>query len=303
MRRRARALSPGIRPVTRLGSALALVLALAAAAPAFAQTPLDPLDDHSAKRLDRMEQVLREMRAIVFQGRETGKPIVVEPADTDSQLAALTSKINDLEQALTRINGQLEVTSHALDQAQQEADSMREETGALKDHVAELEQKLNQIEGPAPPAAAAAPGSGGAAAAPAVAPGPAGPDDPAAAFVAARQAYGAKDYATAEAGFRDYITRYAGGPREPEAQYYLGKILLSRQDYGDAAAAEVAAIRQWPQTTWAPDAVLDLSRALIAMKQPTDACQTLGELQRRYPKVSAEVRAGAADARAQAQCS
>ena len=50
-------------------------LVLIASAPAFAQTPLgDPLDDHSAKRLDRMEKVVRELRAIVFQGRETGQP-------------------------------------------------------------------------------------------------------------------------------------------------------------------------------------------------------------------------------------
>src|SRR5208283_6197750 len=78
---------------------LALALAGAPCAVAVAQTPLDPLDDHSAKRLDRMEQALREIRAIVFQGRETGKPVVVEPADTDGQLTALSQKIDDLQQA------------------------------------------------------------------------------------------------------------------------------------------------------------------------------------------------------------
>src|SRR5271154_7567392 len=98
------------RKSTRKAPALAGVfLALAlTAAPAYAQVPLDPLDDHSAKRLDRMEQALREIRAIVFQGRETGKPVVVEPADTDTQLAALSQKIDDLQQAVTRLTGQLE---------------------------------------------------------------------------------------------------------------------------------------------------------------------------------------------------
>ena len=96
---------------------LALVLALAVAAPALAQTPLDPLDDHSAKRLDRMEQALKEIRAIVFQGRETGKPVTVEPADTDSQIAGLSQKIDDLQQAITRLTGQLESAGHDLDQA------------------------------------------------------------------------------------------------------------------------------------------------------------------------------------------
>jgi hypothetical protein len=72
---------------------LVFLAVLGLAAPAFAQTPLDPLDDHSAKRLDRMEQVIKELRAIVFQGRETGKPVIVEPADTDAQMSALSQTI------------------------------------------------------------------------------------------------------------------------------------------------------------------------------------------------------------------
>ena len=45
-----------------LGAAAAIGLA---AAPAFAQTPMDdPLDARDAKRLDRMEKVVRELRDI-----------------------------------------------------------------------------------------------------------------------------------------------------------------------------------------------------------------------------------------------
>jgi len=120
---------------------VSLAIVLAAAAPAFAQVPLDPLDDHSAKRLDRMEQALREIRAIVFQGRETGKPVVVEPAETDSQLAAIGQKLDDLQQAVTRLTGQLESASHDVDEARHEANALREENGALTARIAALEQK------------------------------------------------------------------------------------------------------------------------------------------------------------------
>src|SRR5579871_1734882 len=114
-----------LRPIT-------LALAVAMAAPALAQTPLDnSLDDRSAKRLDRMEQAIREMRAIVFQGRETGKPVVVEPADTDSQLASINQKLDALQQAVTQLTGELESANHEVDQAHHEADSLREENGAL----------------------------------------------------------------------------------------------------------------------------------------------------------------------------
>ena len=136
---------------------LVLVVALAVAAPAFAQVPLDPLDDHSAKRLDRMEQALREIRAIVFQGRETGKPVVVEPAETDSQLAAIGQKLDDLQQAVTRLTGQLESAGHDVDQARHEADALREENGALTARVAALEQKVAAAQAAAAAAAAARP--------------------------------------------------------------------------------------------------------------------------------------------------
>ncbi len=76
---------------------------------AAAQTAMpDPLDDRSVKRLDKMEKVVRELRAIVFQGRDTGKPVVVQAAETDAQIAAMSERMRDLEQTLTKLNGQNE---------------------------------------------------------------------------------------------------------------------------------------------------------------------------------------------------
>ncbi|HUZ11639.1 MAG TPA: tetratricopeptide repeat protein [Caulobacteraceae bacterium] len=286
---------------------LVLALALLAAAPVLAQTPLGGLDEHSARRLDRMEKALKEIRAIVFQGRETGQPVVVEPADTDAQLGAINDKLNDLQKALTRINDQLDVTGHALDQAQHEADSLREENGALKDRLTRLEQKVDALGAAAAPAANAAPDgipqSSGDAAAPDEAPNAAAAaPDPASTFDAARRAFDARDFAGAANGFRDYVERFGDTPRAPLARYFLGRALMERQDYAGAAAAEVAAIRLWPQTSWAPDAVLELSRSLIALGKPGDACQTLAELQRRYPRAAPAVRAHAAAARREARC-
>jgi TolA-binding protein len=269
---------------------LAVALALGVAAPAFAQTPLDPLDDHSAKRLDRMEQALREIRAIVFQGRETGKPVVVEPADTDAQMQSLTQKIDDLQQAVTRLTGQLESAGHDVDQARHEADALREENGQLTARVAALEQKAQAAAAPppAPPPQAEAP--------------PPVPTDPAAAMGAAREAYNAGDYAAAETGFRDVATRSGATPRGLEAKYYLGKIMLKRSAYADAAAMDLGVVRQWPATVWAPDAALDLARAMVGMKENREACGVLTEIDTHYPKAGPPVKAGVADVRGQAGC-
>jgi TolA-binding protein len=267
-----------------------LTLVLAIAAPALAQVPLDPLDDHSAKRLDRMEQALKEIRAIVFQGRETGKPVVVEPADTDGQLTAISQKIDDLQQAVTRLTGQLESAAHDVDEAHHEADALREENGALTARVAALEQKAAQADAP-PPVAVAAPS-----AAPPV------PTDPAATMAAAREAYNAGDLAGAETGFRDVADHYGATPRGLEAKYFLGKIMLKREAFADAAAMDLGVVRHWPATAWAPDAALDLARAMVGMKETHEACGVLSEIDSHYPKANAAVRTGEVDVKGQAGC-
>jgi TolA-binding protein len=260
---------------------------------ALGQTSLDqpPLDERSAARLDRLEKVVREIRAIVFQGRETGAAVVVQPAETQSQIAGLTDHLNDLDQTLARLNGQIEVIKHDLDQARQAEGDLRAQNAALKEQMSAMDQRLQALTTPPPPPPPAA-----------EAPAPPPPDDPAAAFAAAKAMLDAGDRVSAEAGFRDYVDRFGEGPRGPEARFYLGRILLAKHAWPDAATADIGAIRGWPQTRWAPEAILDLSRALIGMGKPADACQTLGELAKRYPKASPPVRAAATDLRAQAKC-
>jgi tol-pal system protein YbgF len=110
------------------------------------------------------------------------------------------------------------------------------------------------------------------------------------------------DYDAAQAAFSDYVTTYPESPRTPEARYWWGKTLMVRGDNVKAAAAFIGAIRGWPQTAWAPDAVVELSRALVALKKTPDACQTLAELGRKYPKAPAALKARAANIREQAKC-
>ena len=270
-----------------------VAMGVAMAGHAMAQTSLDePLDEHAAKRLDRMEKAMKELRAIVFQGRETGQPIVVQPADTQTQVANLSDKVGDLQQSLAKLNGELEVVRHDLDQSRQDAAEARVANAALRERLAGLEKAVQALTPPPPPARD-----------PLTAPSAqVAPQDPAAAFAAARAAILAGDMATAETGFRDYVDKHGDGPGGPEARYNLARTLISRHAWADAATADIGAIRGWPHTRWAPDAVLDLSRALIGLQKPTDACQTLDELTRRYPKLTPGVARSAVDLRAQARC-
>lgn len=259
-----------------------------AAGRATAQVSLDePLDEHAAKRLDRMEKAVKELRAIVFQGRETGAPVVVQPADTQSQIAALSDKVGDVDQTLARLNGELEVIKHDLDEARRAAADLRADNVALGERVAAQETALKDMTAPPPPLPASAASAS---------------MDPTTAFAAAKASFDSGDMASAEGGFRDYLDHWGDGPGGPEARYYLAKTLIARKAWTDAATAEIGAIRGWPRTRWAPEAVLDLSRSLVAMGKPADACQTLAQLAKRYPSAPPAVVRGAAAARARAKC-
>ena len=272
---------------------LALPLALSLiASTAVAQVPMDPLDARDARRLDRMEQVMRELRSIVFQGRDSGKPVVVQPAETDYQLQEVSRRLADMEQSMTRMTGDLENANRQAELAKREADALRAENKSLSDRIANLESGALAATG-------SAPADGGLAGGPAPNTGLSAGE----AFSQSRQAMLAGDYAVAEAGFRDYVSAHGDSAKAPEARYWLGKTLTARGAHADAAGSYIAAIRGWPQTSWAPDAVLELSRSLIALKKPADACQTLAELAKRYPKASTTVQTRAAQARAQAKCS
>jgi tol-pal system protein YbgF len=281
----------GLRRLLLPTTAVLLVLT---ASPAMSQTPMsDPLDSRDARRMDQMEKVVRELRAIVFQGRDTGKPVVVQPAETDFQMQDLTRRVGDLEQTLTRLNGQLESTAHDLDQAHRDTAALQAQNKALSDRLAALEQKINPEPQQPPPDAGATAGGP---------PPPAAPTS-AEAFAHARQLMLNGDYQGAEDAWRDFTARYGDSPKTPEARYWLGKTLSVRNAYNDAAAAYIGAIRGYPQTSWAPDAMVELSRSLVALKRPSDACQALGELAKRYPKTTAYTKGRAAAVSAQAKCS
>jgi len=269
---------------------------LVIAAPALAQTPMDdPLDARDAKRLDRMEKVVRELRDIVFKAQKTGGPVVVQPADTDSRLADLSQRLSDLEQTLTKLNGTLETTTHELDVSRRENGQLKADVKALSDRLAADEQKAAELAQAAttPPAAAT----------------DVGPPAPADVKAAANEAFGkarqlmlSGDYDSARGAFADFVQTYPDNPKTPEARYWWGKTLLVRGDNVKAAAAFIGAIRGWPQTSWGPDAVVELSRALVALKKGPDACQALAELPRKYPKAPAGIKIRAAAVREQARC-
>jgi tol-pal system protein YbgF len=257
-------------------------------------------DEPSARRLDRFEKELREVRQIVLQAHATGQPVEIKEAGPDPQVVALQGRIDEGDAAVRRLTGEIETLTHDLEVARKALDDQRAQTASLADRLDKLEKQAALLAppgaaapgGPLPPQANAGPSP------------PAGPPqmDAKAAYAHARQLLEDGDYAGATVELQAYIDRYGDTPSGPTARFWLGEAKFIQKDYPGAATAYLGAIRGWPKTSWAPEAVVKLSQSLLELGKPQDACGALGEFDRRYPRATAALKARAAATRARAQC-
>lgn len=95
-----------------------------------------------------------------------------------------------------------------------------------------------------------------------------------------------KDYALAEESFRDFLRRYPADRMAADAQYWLAESLYQRQSYRDAADAFLVVSKKYESSNRAPDALLRLGQSLAAINEKELACATFGEVVRKYPRVS-----------------
>ena len=280
------------------------VFALGMASASWAEKkPEDPTE----KRFQSVEKQLRQLREIVLQARDTGQPVQVRVSnEPDPELATLQQRVDDLEQAARTRNDQIDGIAHDLDVAKKSATTLETELKAVEDRIARLDAAMKAAQA----AQAAAPppdtnASLGLGPAPAQPP-PQSAAAPAAgaeqAFKRARQLLLEGQYSPASDAFQSFVETHGDSPRGPEARYWLGETLYIRGLYPDAAAAYIGAIRGWPQTTWAPDAVVKLARALVALNKPADACRALDEFARRYPDAPTPAKTRAQSVRAAAKC-
>lgn len=289
-------------------AALGAVALMLAVAPAHAQSDND-------RRLDRLDKEIHELRAIVFQGRDTGQPVVVRPAGPDPEITAMGARLDAIDNSIRQVTGQLEVLTHDADEARQTAAAVRDQNGELRGQLKDLTDRVAKLEAaaaalsppPPPPPPAGASGTLGAApqAAEATAPAaaPAAPATPGEAYKQARALYAAHDYAGAGQAFNAFIGQYPTSPQVPTAYYWLGESDTARESYSEAVPAYANSLKGWPRTPWAADATVNLSRALAETGHTDQACAALGEFDRRYrASAGALAKSRATEVRVRAKC-
>jgi tol-pal system protein YbgF len=110
------------------------------------------------------------------------------------------------------------------------------------------------------------------------------------------------DYGTAEAGFRDHISRFPSDPKAADAHFWLGEALLGQKKYRDAAEMFLSANKQYPSSKKAPDMLLKLGVSLVGLDQKDVACATFSEIGKRYPSISGALKERVKQEQALAAC-
>lgn len=238
----------------------------------------------------------------------------------DAQISELTRKVNDLEDSLQRMTGEVEELSHRLDLANQHMSQIQKDFdykictlaaqqlgagteggdaglpcgGQAQASAAPPQQSApaNADNGPihlAPP-----PGVLGTLPANAVPKnqtanaGPP-PGETRKKFDAAMNLLARAQYNEAAAAFRSFADAYPDDDLAPQAVYWVGDIAYVQKDYQNAAQAFVEGLKKYPKSPRAPDSMLKLGQSLIAMDQKKEGCSALGALASKYPSAKTEI--------------
>lgn len=200
---------------------------------------------------------------------QRGDPVYVE------------DRLNQLQQAISLLTGQIEQLQYRTQQLQQQMEKMQ----------ADYEFRLEQVEkGGARP--------GGAPARPATPPpstavAPPGAAPPAAAAGAADQVYNDAfkklqdgDYAGAEKGFRAFVQRNPHHALAGNAQYWLGETYYARRDYQNAMTAFAEGYKAYKSSPKGPDNLLKLGVTLATLGRKPDACAIFARFAQDYPRAT-----------------
>ncbi len=238
-------------------------------------------DDVARQRLDDQQQEIQQLKA------------KLEDIDTrlkriESAQIEMASKFQDQGSDSAAMRGKMEELQHSIDDTQKRQ----------KDFYIDLDTRLRKLE-PQPsaapmnspaPANSTAPASAVAAppAAPAEAPPPSAEQGD---YDASFGKFKIGDYNGAISGFSDYLKKYPKGSFSASAQYWIGNAYFAMREFEKAIAAQRRVISKFPDSTKAPDALINIASSEQELGRMKAAKITLKSVIEKYPSSEAATKA------------
>ncbi len=273
----------------RLVSVLFGVFCLLSALPVKAQTDSRAMLD----RVERMERDMSILQRQLYRGGgpspttgATGGPSGAVPVLEGNAASMLNGRIDQLEEQIRLLTGQLEESRHAQTILNGRFDKL---TKDVEIRFNELEQKARpaqMMEAPTsgaggnenitlvPPKGGAGEASSSSAATP--------QEKYDNAFALVRQG----DYDAAEKAFQSFLSQHGKDNLAGNAHYWLGKTYFVRGDFQRAAVAFAEGFQKFPKGAKAADTLLDLGMSLSSLNQKNDACTTFAKMLKEFPSAS-----------------
>ena len=237
---------------------------------------------------DRLAVALQDLRQLA-QASSDGD------ATVRTQAARIELRMNALEEALRRTTGQVETFDFRIQQLESRLSGLDERLLAVERSQLELETS-SAADATADGDAPAAEGDQQALADPSQPTGSAialpngSPEEQYEfAFGLLRQA----KYADAQSALEQFLQGNGEHSLAGNAKYWLGETFYVRGDYQSSALIFAEAYREYPDSQKAPDNLLKLGMSLANLGDIENACGTLSELLRIYPRAASSIRSRA----------
>lgn len=235
---------------------------------------------------DDARKQIQQLEARVRVLEDTSKQQVKSMLDLQSQIEALNSEIR-------KLRGQNEEIAHGLQDAEKRQKDFYVDLDTRVRHFESAEETAAK-EAAAKEAAAKEAASKEAAAkvvvaASAVPPAaivPAKPSDSVSetrAFKNAFASFKAGNYANAAKTFQDFLKQYPDSTNAPNASYWLGRSQFALKNYKSALTAYQGLLKDFPDASKAADAMFGIAACQRGLKRSVAARKTLKQLVAKYP--------------------
>ena len=237
----------------------------------------------TSKRLEVIEKQITALQRKVFTpGSQfsssapapTGQAM---PAGANMPLAAIETRLSELETQLRQLTGRIEESNFQQDKLRQQMETM----------ARDYEFRLKELERNGSSSASQNNGSTGSTPDMPVAAGsseeilPEGSEE--AQYGYAQKLVTTGQYAQAENALEEFLKRYPQSDLAGNAQYWLGQTYYVRKMYTKATRSFLEGYNNYPKSQKAPAFLLKIGMSLYAMGEKTDACDAYRELASRFP--------------------
>jgi tol-pal system protein YbgF len=206
----------------------------------------------------------------------------VASAQRDSSVY-MEDRMNQLQQTITMLTGQVEQLQNQNQQLKQQLDKMQTDYDFRIDQLEKGKGGGGRPPGPGPgPTPTAPPGHG-----------PTASNAPPAGGAQGEQLYNDAfkllrdgDYAGAERAFKTFVQTNPKHPLAGNAQYWLGETYYARREYQQAMVAFAEGYKTYKTSGKGPDNLLKLGMTLAVMNKKQEACSVFQRFNQDYPRAT-----------------